>query len=106
MVPSASLRTRAERVSRETVLPDDLREASGDCCPYEVMLHAARGADVVILEGQGSILVKAEGVLAGLSVVSIWKDLAIVDPIIALVVVLAPHRLSRPLRRQCPSFGV
>jgi len=49
MVPSAYLRTRAERVSRETILPEDLPAASGDCCPYEVMLHAARGADVVLL---------------------------------------------------------
>jgi DNA excision repair protein ERCC-2 len=49
MVPSAYLRTRAERVSRETVLPEDLPAASGDCCPYEVMLQAARGADVILL---------------------------------------------------------
>lgn len=49
MIPSAYLRTRAERVSRETVLPEDLPAASGDCCPYEVMLHAARGADVILL---------------------------------------------------------
>jgi DNA excision repair protein ERCC-2 len=49
MVPSASLRARAERVSRETVWPDELPAASGDCCPYEVMLQAARGADVILL---------------------------------------------------------
>ena len=49
MIPSAYLRTRAERVSRETVWPEDLPAASGDCCPYEVMLHAARGADVILL---------------------------------------------------------
>jgi DNA excision repair protein ERCC-2 len=49
MVPSASLRTRAERVSRETVTPEELLAASGDCCAYEVMLHAARGADVILL---------------------------------------------------------
>jgi DNA excision repair protein ERCC-2 len=49
MVPSAALRTRAERVGRETVWPEELPAASGDCCPYEVMLHAARGADVILL---------------------------------------------------------
>ncbi|HTY52539.1 MAG TPA: ATP-dependent DNA helicase [Methanomicrobiales archaeon] len=49
MVPSPSLRHCAERVSRETVLPENLPAASGDCCPYEVMLQAARGADVVLL---------------------------------------------------------
>jgi DNA excision repair protein ERCC-2 len=49
MVSSASLRTRAERVSRETVWPEELAAASGDCCPYEVMLQAARGADVVLM---------------------------------------------------------
>ena len=49
MVPSAYLRSRAERVSRETVWPEDLPAASGDCCPYEVMLQAAKGADVLLL---------------------------------------------------------
>ncbi|HUK37486.1 MAG TPA: ATP-dependent DNA helicase [Methanomicrobiales archaeon] len=49
MVPSAALRARAERVGGETVSPEDLPAASGDCCPYEVMLQAARGADVVLL---------------------------------------------------------
>ncbi|HMA04648.1 MAG TPA: ATP-dependent DNA helicase, partial [Methanomicrobiales archaeon] len=49
MVPSAALRTRAERVGRETIWPEELPAASGDCCPYEVMLHAARGADVILL---------------------------------------------------------
>ncbi|MDD1664989.1 MAG: ATP-dependent DNA helicase, partial [Methanomicrobiales archaeon] len=36
MVPSAELRARAGRVGRETILPENLREASGECCPYEV----------------------------------------------------------------------
>jgi DNA excision repair protein ERCC-2 len=49
MVPSASLRTKAERVSRATVLPEELASASGDCCPYEVMLQAAKGADVILM---------------------------------------------------------
>ena len=49
MVPSASLRARADRVSRETVWPEELPAASGDCCPYEVMLYAARGADVILM---------------------------------------------------------
>lgn len=49
MVPSAALRTRAERLAADRVSPRDLLEACGDCCPYEAMLQAARNADVVIL---------------------------------------------------------
>lgn len=49
MVPSASLRARADRLSGDAVSPRDLGAICGDCCPYEAMLQAARNADVVIL---------------------------------------------------------
>ncbi|MDI6718312.1 MAG: ATP-dependent DNA helicase [Methanomicrobiales archaeon] len=49
MVPSPSLRARAEKVSSETVWPDRLAEVCGEICPYETMIHAARGSDVVLL---------------------------------------------------------
>ncbi|HZD43728.1 MAG TPA: ATP-dependent DNA helicase, partial [Methanomicrobiales archaeon] len=48
MVASPSLRTRADRVSAEVVLPERLNDYCGEICPYETMLHAARGADVVL----------------------------------------------------------
>lgn len=49
MVPSGTLRTRAEQVSRTKVTPDRLHEFSKGLCPYEVMLQAARDADVILL---------------------------------------------------------
>jgi DNA excision repair protein ERCC-2 len=49
MVPSSELRTRADRVIAHTVPPKELGEFCGQCCPYEVMMQAARAADVVIL---------------------------------------------------------
>lgn len=49
MVPSAALRTRADRLAGDTVSPRDLGRLCGDCCPYEAMLQAARTADVVVL---------------------------------------------------------
>src|SRR5512137_2598347 len=49
MVPSASLRTRAERVIQNPVPPKELGEMCGKCCPHELMLQAARTADVIIL---------------------------------------------------------
>ncbi|MCX6682114.1 MAG: ATP-dependent DNA helicase [Methanoregula sp.] len=49
MVPSATLRTRADRVIAEIVPPQDLGEFSHEICPYELMMHAARNADVIIL---------------------------------------------------------
>jgi DNA excision repair protein ERCC-2 len=49
MVPSTELRTRAERVIANPVPPKELGEVSGQCCPYELMLQAARTTDVVIL---------------------------------------------------------
>jgi DNA excision repair protein ERCC-2 len=49
MVPSTELRTRAERVIANPVPPRELGEVSGQCCPYELMMQAARTTDVVIL---------------------------------------------------------
>ncbi len=49
MVPSAELRTRAERVIANPVPPRELGEVCGQCCPYELMMQAARNADVIIL---------------------------------------------------------
>lgn len=49
MVPSASLRARADRLAADAVSPKDLGVLCGDCCPYEAMLQAARTADVIIL---------------------------------------------------------
>jgi len=49
MVPSAELRSRAEQVIESPVPPRELNDLCGECCPYEVMLQAARTADVVIL---------------------------------------------------------
>ncbi len=49
MVPSSELRTRAERVIANPVPPKELGEVSGQCCPYELMMQAARTTDVVIL---------------------------------------------------------
>jgi len=49
MIPSAALRVRAERVSTEMIWPDQLAGFCGDICPYDTMMHAARDADVVLV---------------------------------------------------------
>jgi len=49
MVASTALRVRAERVSTELILPEHLIRFCGDVCPYDTMMHAARDADVVLL---------------------------------------------------------
>ena len=49
MVPSTELRSRAERVIANPVPPRELGELCGECCPYELMMQAARTTDVVIL---------------------------------------------------------
>jgi DNA excision repair protein ERCC-2 len=49
MVPSTALRTKADRVIARPVSPRELGEFCGDICPYELMMHAARNTDVVIL---------------------------------------------------------
>ena len=49
MVPSSVLRSKADRVASEVIWPDQLQEICGECCPYETMMQAARGADVVLV---------------------------------------------------------
>ena len=49
MVPSTALRTKADRVIAQPVTPRELSEFCGDICPYELMMHAARNTDVIIL---------------------------------------------------------
>jgi len=49
MVPSTALRSKAERVIAQQVGPRELSEFCGEICPYELMMHAARNTDVVIL---------------------------------------------------------
>ncbi len=49
MVPSTALRSKAERVIAQQVGPRELGEFCGEICPYELMMHAARNTDVVIL---------------------------------------------------------
>jgi len=49
MVPSTELRLKADRVISKPVSPRELGEFCGEICPYELMMHAARNADVVIL---------------------------------------------------------
>jgi len=49
MIPSAALRVRAERLSSELIQPEQLGKFCGDLCPYETMMHAAREADVVVV---------------------------------------------------------
>jgi DNA excision repair protein ERCC-2 len=49
MVPSAPLRSKSDRVLDEPVPPNHLPEFCGDLCPYELMMQAARNADVIIL---------------------------------------------------------
>ena len=49
MVPSVPLRDRSGQVVSEMVPPQDLGSFSAELCPYELMLSAARDADIVIL---------------------------------------------------------
>ncbi|PKG33761.1 ATP-dependent DNA helicase [Methanoregula sp.] len=49
MVPSTELRNKADRVIANPVPPRDLTEYSSGLCPYELMMHAAKNTDVVIL---------------------------------------------------------
>ena len=48
MVPSAELRKKSETAQKEGVDPGDLLDFSGAVCPYDLMLNAAKGADVLI----------------------------------------------------------
>lgn len=49
MVPSTELRNKADRVIQNPVSPRELNEYSSGLCPYELMMHAAKNTDVVIL---------------------------------------------------------
>jgi DNA excision repair protein ERCC-2 len=49
MLPSTALRTRADRISRERVLPHELHEIGAGVCPYEMLLLAAQRSDVVVV---------------------------------------------------------
>ena len=49
MVPSTTLRSKSERVLADPVRPQELAGFAGDICPYELMMHAAKNTDVVIL---------------------------------------------------------
>ena len=49
MVPSTSVRSKSERVLADPVRPQELAGFAGDICPYELMMYAAKNADVIIL---------------------------------------------------------
>jgi len=49
MVPSTELRNKADRVIANPVPPRELTEYCTGLCPYELMMHAAKNTDVVIL---------------------------------------------------------
>jgi len=49
MVPSVPLKSRSDRVIDEMVPPKELSAFSAELCPYELMLHAAKDADIIIL---------------------------------------------------------
>ena len=49
MVPSMTVRSKSERVLTDPVRPQELAGFAGDICPYELMMHAAKNADVIIL---------------------------------------------------------
>ncbi|MDH7594202.1 MAG: ATP-dependent DNA helicase [Methanomicrobiales archaeon] len=49
LISSSLLRTLAHRVITEVITPDRLFSLCRDTCPYEVLLQAARGADVLIV---------------------------------------------------------
>ncbi|MBP2132927.1 DNA excision repair protein ERCC-2 [Methanomicrobium sp. W14] len=49
MVPSNTLKVKAEQVSKRIVPPEKIHEVCNEICPYEVMLQAARDADVILM---------------------------------------------------------
>jgi DNA excision repair protein ERCC-2 len=49
MVPSTSVRSKSERVLSDAIRPQELAGFAGDVCPYELMMHAAKNADIIIL---------------------------------------------------------
>ena len=48
MVPSPDIRKKSETAQKKVVTPADLHTFAGRCCPYDLMLSAAKGADVLI----------------------------------------------------------
>lgn len=48
MVPSPEIRKKSETAQKQIVNPTDLHSFSGAVCPYDLMLAAAKGADVLI----------------------------------------------------------
>ena len=49
MTPSAAVRSKVDRMLEDPVRPQELGGFCGDICPYELVLSAAKNADVVIL---------------------------------------------------------
>lgn len=49
MVSSTLVRAKSDRVLQDPVQPRELSEFAGNVCPYELMMHAAKNADVIIL---------------------------------------------------------
>jgi len=49
MVPSTQLRTKADRIFSDPIPPQQLAGLAGEICPYELTMHAAKNADVIIL---------------------------------------------------------
>ncbi|MFA5331142.1 MAG: ATP-dependent DNA helicase [Methanoregula sp.] len=49
MVPSTIVRAKSDRVLDDPVQPRELAGFAGTVCPYELMMHAAKNADVIIL---------------------------------------------------------
>ncbi|HJJ89289.1 MAG TPA: ATP-dependent DNA helicase [Methanocorpusculum sp.] len=49
MISSPEIRTKIEQAQKSIIMPADLHKFAGSVCPYDLMLSAARGADVVIL---------------------------------------------------------
>ena len=48
MIPSPELKRKSDIVQKQIVRPAELLNFAGRVCPYDLMLSAARGADVVI----------------------------------------------------------
>ena len=48
MVPSMDLKKKSENAQKQVVNPAELTSYAGNVCPYDMMLNAAKGADVVI----------------------------------------------------------
>ncbi|HJJ35862.1 MAG TPA: ATP-dependent DNA helicase [Methanocorpusculum sp.] len=48
MVPSQEMKKKADMAQKQVVHPSELMQFAGNVCPYDMMLNAAKGADVVI----------------------------------------------------------